>query len=183
MQVSEWMLDPPLTPLATAVLHVGEPERALVIGCGEGDAALFLAREFPRARVRGVDRSAAAVRAASARVGLDPEGRLTFKAGRPGALPFPDDRFDLVAVLDAIPRVGEAVRVLRPGGFLVLALSRRSLAPGALRGRLLRWRLARARVAPLLEEAAGDGSFSVGRLDGQGGTAGARAVRACNSGQ
>lgn len=97
------METPPLTPLAAAALRVGSPERVLQIECGEGDGALFLAREFPRARVRGVDRSEAAIRRASARVGLDPEGRVAFKVGSPRSLPFPDDLFDLVAMLDAKP--------------------------------------------------------------------------------
>ncbi|HMI80174.1 MAG TPA: class I SAM-dependent methyltransferase, partial [Solirubrobacterales bacterium] len=82
---------PLLTPLAAAVLHVGDPERILQVECGDGEGALFLAREFPSARVRGVDRSAAAVRRAAGRVGLDPEGRIAFKQGAPRDLPFPGD--------------------------------------------------------------------------------------------
>ncbi|MEX2105937.1 MAG: class I SAM-dependent methyltransferase [Solirubrobacterales bacterium] len=155
---------PPLTPLAAAALHVGTPERILQIECGEGEGALFLAREFPVARVRGVDCSERAIRAATTRVGLDPEGRIAFKVGKPRALPFPDDLFDLVALLDARPSAAETARVLRPGGFLVLAHSQRSSAPQGLAGRLLRWRLSRRRIDPVWEAEAGDGSFSVGRL-------------------
>jgi trans-aconitate methyltransferase len=58
---------PPLTPLAAAVLEVGAPESVLEVQCGEGDGALFLAREFPRARVRGVDSSADASLASAPR--------------------------------------------------------------------------------------------------------------------
>ncbi|HEX2391400.1 MAG TPA: methyltransferase domain-containing protein [Solirubrobacterales bacterium] len=159
---------PPLTPLAAAVLRVGQPERVLQLECGEGDGVLFLAREFPQARVRGLDRSARAVRAAQDRVGLDPEGRVAFKVGRPGALPFPDDHFDLVAALDATPRPAEIARVLRPGGFLVLAWSERSRAPRGPRRRLLDWSLRRARIDRLAEEDAGDGSFALARLGGGG---------------
>ena len=162
------MPTPLLTPLAAATLHVGNPERVLQVECGEGEGVLFLAREFPSARVRGVDRSEAAIRAASGRVGLDPEGRVAFKVGRPGALPFPDDHFDLVAVLDASPATSEIARVLRPDGFLVLAYSRRSGAPSGWRRRLLRWNLARSRIEMVAEEGAGDGSFAVGRLRGAG---------------
>jgi SAM-dependent methyltransferase len=157
---------PPLTPLAAAVLHVGTPERILQIECGDGAGALFLAREFPNARVRGVDRSAEAIRKAGARVGLDPEGRIAFKQGGPGSLPFPDDHFDLLAALDVRPTVREAARVLRPGGFLALAAAQQREVPGGLRGRLLRWRLGRAGFEQIWEEAAGDGSFSVVRLGG-----------------
>jgi ubiquinone/menaquinone biosynthesis C-methylase UbiE len=161
------MPSPPLTPLAAAALHVAPaPERILEVECGDGDGALFLAREFPAARVRGVDRSGTRVRAATGRIGLDPEGRIAFKAGRPGALPYPDDFFDLVAQLDGRPAVAELARVLRPGGQLILA---RSHGPGAATGfgaRLLRWRLAGAGIDVREAAAAGDGSFSVGRLRG-----------------
>jgi SAM-dependent methyltransferase len=126
---------------------------------------LFLAREFPVARVRGVDRSPARVRAATARVGLDPEGRVAFKAGRPGALPYPDDFFDLVAQVDGRPPVAEIARVLRPGGQLILASSRPGGGEG-LRRRLLRWRLSRRGIELGEHGDAGAGSFSVGRLRG-----------------
>jgi SAM-dependent methyltransferase len=157
---------PALTPLAAAVLHVGDPERILQVECGDGDGALFLAREFPSARVRGLDRSPEAVQRASGRVGLDPEGRIAFKQGCPRSLPFPSDHFDLVAALDARPAAAEAARVLRPGGFLVLAAAHRPEAAGGLGGRLRRWRLARAGFEPIWAQEAGDGSFSVARLRG-----------------
>lgn len=159
---------PLLTPLAAAVLHVGDPERILEVECGEGEGTLFLAREFPSARVRGVDHSAAAARQATDRVGLDPEGRVAFKQGGPRSLPFPDDQFDLLAAIDARPRATEAARVLRPGGFLALAASQNpELLPG-LGGRLYRRRLARLGFMPIWTQQAGDGSFFVARLRGGG---------------
>ena len=160
------MSAPELTPLAAAALSVGEPERVLQIQCGDGDGTLFLAREFPRARVRGVDRSEQMIRRAAARVGLDPEGRVAFKATSRGKLPFPEDLFDLVALLDAAAPVAEIARVLRPGGFLILAHSRRSDAPQGLRESLQRWRLSRRGIDLGEAVEAGDGSFSVGRLRG-----------------
>lgn len=159
---------PLLTPLAAAVLHVGAPERILQIECGAGDGVLFLAREFPSARVRGVDRSEDSVRQASARVGLDPEGRVAFKQGAPRSLPFPDDQFDLLAALDAYPVAGEAARVLRPGGFLALAASGERQVPRGFRGRLLRRRLTGFGFEAIWSEPAGDGSFFVARSRGGG---------------
>jgi ubiquinone/menaquinone biosynthesis C-methylase UbiE len=158
---------PPLTPLAAAVLHVEPaPERVLEIECGDGDGALFLAREYPAARVRGVDRSEDRVRAATARIGLDPEGRVAFKLGGPRSLPYPDDFFDLVVEIDGRPRVREIARVLRPGGHLILARSSPGGGFGAFGGWLLRRGLARSGIEPVEAAAAGDGSFSVGRLRG-----------------
>jgi ubiquinone/menaquinone biosynthesis C-methylase UbiE len=110
-----------LTALAAAVLHVPvKPERVLEVECGHGDGVFFLAREYPAARVRGVDASAEEIEAAVARVGLDPEGRVAFKRGRPRHLPYPDDFFDLVAQTEGGLRPAEIARVLRPDGHLVL---------------------------------------------------------------
>jgi ubiquinone/menaquinone biosynthesis C-methylase UbiE len=158
------MSSPPLTPLATATLAVGRPESVLQVDCEEGDGALFLAREFPQARIRGVDSSADAIRRATARIGLDPEGRIAFKLGGPRDLPFPDDHFDLVAVLDGRLAVAETARVLRPGGYLAIAYSERLHAPSKLGSRLGGWRLGRAGFSLVEAGEAGDGSFSVSRL-------------------
>jgi SAM-dependent methyltransferase len=161
------MSTPPLTPLAAAALHVGrQPERVLEVECGDGDGALFLAREFPVARVRGVDRDAERIRAAIARVGLDPEGRVAFKRGRPGALPYPSDFFDLVVQVDGRPAVAEIARVLRPGGDLILASSQPGGRPRGPAGWLLDRRLRRHGIELRERAEAGDGSFSVGRLRG-----------------
>lgn len=155
---------PPLTPLAAAVLHVGDPERILEVECGEGDGTLFLAREFPSARIRGVDRSEEEIRRAAARVGLDPEGRIAFKQGAPKSLPFPADHFDLLATVDARPVPSEVARVLRAGGFLALAEARRPGVLTGFAGKLLQWRLARLGFEQIWAQPAGDGSFSVLRL-------------------
>lgn len=126
---------PALTPLAAAVLRVpGRPERILEVGCGKGDGVLFLAREFPSARVRGIDRSAEAIRAATARVGLDPEGRVAFKRGGARSLPYPDGFFDLVVQTNAPLWPAEVARVLRNDGHLLV------IGPRRLLGRRLSFR-------------------------------------------
>jgi SAM-dependent methyltransferase len=119
-----------LAPLAAALLHVKpEPERALDLGTGLGDGALLMAREFPHARVRGVDISTEMIRRAQDRIGLDPEGRVAFKVADAADLPFEDDSFDLVAQLNMPPFFKEMARILRPGGFAIVAASWGSQTP------------------------------------------------------
>jgi ubiquinone/menaquinone biosynthesis C-methylase UbiE len=146
---------PSLTALAAAVLHVPtRPERALQVECGDGDGVLFLAREFPSARVRGVDASAEAIEAAVARVGLDPEGRVAFKRGQPRHLPYPDAFFDLVAQTGGQLHPAEIARVLQPDGYLALV--------GAWRW--LDWRLRKHCFEPVESGEAEGESFHVVRL-------------------
>jgi SAM-dependent methyltransferase len=154
-----------LMPLAAAVLHVDRsPERILDIGCGTGEDALFLAREFPQARVRGVDLSEEMIRAAVAKVGLDPEGRIAFKVGDAASLPYPDDSFDLVAQLNMPPFFGEVARVLRPGGSAIVAASWGPETPFYTSPRRLRWKFLQRGIEPVASGSAGGGSFYVGRL-------------------
>lgn len=149
------MASPTLTALAAAVLRLPRaPERVLVVGCGEGDGVFFCAREYPAARIRGLDSSAEAIRAAVGRVGLDPEGRVAFKHGSPRRLPYPDDLFDLVAQAQGRLHPGEIARVLRPGG--------RALLLGAWRW--ADWRL-RTRGFEALEPGTAEGvPFLLARL-------------------
>jgi SAM-dependent methyltransferase len=158
-----------LAPLAAAVLHVDRaPERVLDVGCGTGEGTLFLAREFPQARLRGVDLSEEMIRAAIAKVGLDPEGRIAFKLGDAAALPFPDESFDLVAQLNMPPFFDEIVRVLRPGGYAIVASSWGSRTPYYTRPALLRWKFLQRGVEPVEVGQAGAGNFYAGRLRGEG---------------
>jgi ubiquinone/menaquinone biosynthesis C-methylase UbiE len=138
--------DSALTRLATAVLDVPVPERALVCGCGDGEPVLFLAREFPSARVRGTDTSAERVRAASARVGLDPEGRVAFKQSTPRRLPFPEDFFDLIVIFEGRPPASEIARVMRPQARLILASSPPEGGLAGVRQRLWQRRLPQAGI-------------------------------------
>ncbi len=119
-----------LAPLATAVLEVSpKPERVLDVGCGTGIGTLFLVREFPQARVRGIDLSEEMVAAAKSKVGLDPEGRVAFKIADAADLPYEEDSFDLVAQLNMPPFFAEVARVLRPGGHAIIAASYGAATP------------------------------------------------------
>lgn len=113
-----------LAPLAVAVTKIDRrPERALDLGTGTGTAALFVAREFPHCSVRGVDISEEMIRQAKAKVGLDPDGRIAFKVADAARLPWDDEHFDLVTQLNMPPFFGEAARMLRHGGHVIVAAS------------------------------------------------------------
>jgi ubiquinone/menaquinone biosynthesis C-methylase UbiE len=153
-----------LEPLAAAVLHVSPaPERVLDVGCGTGAGTLFLAREFPQARVRGVDLSEEMVHAAVAKVGLDPEGRVAFKVGDASSLPYAEDSFDLVAQLNMPPFFAETARVLRPGGHFVIAASGGPATPFYTPESVLERGFRRHGVEVIETGRAGEGTWFVAR--------------------
>lgn len=119
-----------LGPLAAAVLEVRpEPERILEIGCGTGEGSLFLAREFPRAGIRGIDLSAEMIRRATRKIGLDPDARVAFRVADAASLPWKDGSFDLVAQINMPVFFNETSRVLRPGGTVIVTASLGSGTP------------------------------------------------------
>jgi ubiquinone/menaquinone biosynthesis C-methylase UbiE len=153
-----------LAPLAAALLHVKPaPERALEVGTGTGEGALLIAREFPQARVRGVDLSEEMIRIAKAKVGLDPEGRIAFRVVDAAHLPYEDESFDLVAHLNMPPFTGEMARVLRPGGQVIVASSWGSATPFYTPNAVLDWGFAKRGIEPTATGQAGSGTFWVGR--------------------
>ncbi len=106
---------------------VGE---ALDVGCGAGHWGRTMLSWLPaHATMVGVDREAKFLELAREQAlakGLAP--RLSFVEGTVEALPFADDRFDLVTcqmvlihVADAEVALREMIRVTRPGGLVVVA--------------------------------------------------------------
>jgi SAM-dependent methyltransferase len=156
-----------LAALAAGVMHAGRnPERILDVGCGTGEGTLFLAREFPAAGVRGVDISEEMIRIARSKVGLDPEGRIAFKVGDAGGLPWPEDSFDLVAQLNMPPFFAELARVLRPGGHVVVAASWGDETPFYTPPAVLRRGFARHGLETVTDGGAGAGTYFVARRPG-----------------
>lgn len=153
-----------LAAMAAAVLEVDRsPERILDIGCGTGSATVFLAREFPRARVRGVDLSPAMIREARRKVGLDPEARVAFREGDASSLPYPDAGFDLVAQNNMPVFFDEISRVLRPGGYVVVASSLGLNTPFSTPEPLMRRKFGKRGIESTATGAAGAGTWFVGR--------------------
>jgi ubiquinone/menaquinone biosynthesis C-methylase UbiE len=148
-------------------LHVSPPpERALDLGTGTGEAGLLVAREFPRASVRGVDVSEEMIAKAKSKVGLDPEGRIAFKVADAAALPWPDASFDLVVQLNMPLFFAEVARVLRPGGHVVAAASWGEETPFFTPRSVIRRGFARRGVVEHVAGGAGPGIYWVGRREG-----------------
>lgn len=153
-----------LAALATATPHVvGTPERVLDIGCGTGEGTLFLTREFPQARVRGVDISTEMVQIAQSKVGLDPEGRIAFKVADAADLPYEADSFDLVAQLNMPPFFAEIARVLRPGGYVIVAASIGERTPFYTPDSVLERGFAKHRLEKMATGRSGEGTYFVAR--------------------
>lgn len=102
--------------------------RVLEIGCGTGNLALVVNREYPGTHVVGLDpdpKALARARRKAAREGLS----VQLDRGFAGELPYPDESFDRVLSafmfhhLDPTEKrkaLREAKRILRPGGSLHL---------------------------------------------------------------
>jgi SAM-dependent methyltransferase len=116
----------PLLKLLARHLPASRPSRFLEVGCGTALDSCLLARMRPQARGVAADLSAHAT-ALARRNARELEVTLTALTGDLTRLPFVPASFDLVfsqGVLehfaDPAPAVAEQVRVLRPGGVLVV---------------------------------------------------------------
>jgi ubiquinone/menaquinone biosynthesis C-methylase UbiE len=113
-----------LAPLESALDSVKpSPRRALDIGTGTGDAAVAIARRFPKAEVIGVDLAENMVAEARRKTPLDLASRVRFEAGDAERLPFEDESLDLVTLANAIPFFDELSRLVAPGGSVVFGAS------------------------------------------------------------
>jgi tocopherol O-methyltransferase len=107
---------------------VGQPASILDVGCGVGGSSLVLAERYGAAvtgiTLSPVQRQRACERARQARL----DEQVDFMVADAMAMPFEADRFDLVWSLESGEHMPdkrhflqECLRVLRPGGRLVLA--------------------------------------------------------------
>jgi ubiquinone/menaquinone biosynthesis C-methylase UbiE len=116
---------PPITAYVRE--HAGEPLRLLDVACGTGRTLHQLARTHPALRLHGADLSPAYIRLA--RKLLEDVAELTLAVENAEALPWADATFDIVTsvyMFHELPRnarrnaAREMLRVLRPGGLVVL---------------------------------------------------------------
>jgi ubiquinone/menaquinone biosynthesis C-methylase UbiE len=137
------------------------PRRVLDVGTGTGIAARVLARRFPAAEVVGVDLAPAMVEEARRLVPEDLVGRIAFETADAERLPFADDSFDLVVLLNAIPFFEELARVTAPGGGVIFAFSSGAGTPIYVPPETLRARLEPLEFVCFEELAAGGGTAFV----------------------
>ena len=108
--------------------HLAPGMRLLDAGCGPGSITLGLAAAVAPGEVVGIDAAPEAIDAATAAAAQASQSNARFASGNVYALPFEDGHFDVVfmhAVLqhlnEPVAALGEAFRVLRPGGLVALA--------------------------------------------------------------
>lgn len=112
-----------ILPGARKMLAPQAGEKIIDLGCGQG----IFCRELARAgaAVTGIDASERLVRAARER-----GGNIKYLAADAARLPFDDGSFDAASCIMALQNmepldrvIGEAARVLKPGGRLLLVMS------------------------------------------------------------
>ena len=112
------------TQALAGMCHLDATSRVLDIGCGPGNTACFIAKQYG-SRVHGIDISEVMIAKAKERArrrGL--EDIVEFRVADAFQLPFEDDSFDVAiveSVLTPLPgdkkqALREMVRVVRPGG-------------------------------------------------------------------
>ncbi|MCC7209232.1 MAG: methyltransferase domain-containing protein [Anaerolineae bacterium] len=110
-----------------ALLAEPKTRRVLDVGCGGGQAALWLKAQYPHLQIQGIDLSEPQIARAQRRAQRQ-RADVTFEVANAQALPFPDASFDVVCSFgsakhwpDPLKGIGECWRVLKPGGALLLA--------------------------------------------------------------
>ena len=114
---------------AIAALHLPAGSHGLDVGCGVGLYTLWLAEAVgPRGRVMGIDHVAERIEAARRLAGaVLPEARLVFQEGDGTAITAADRSFDWIWCADVLHHMDDPVqalkefmRVLRPGGRIII---------------------------------------------------------------
>lgn len=106
-----------------------EGSNILDIGCGTGGIDIVLVRAHGAGTVVGIDVEEKSIDLANRRLANHRlQDQIEYQLVAPGPLPFPNETFDVVFSKDAIIHIqdkhglyGEAFRVIRPGGQLIVS--------------------------------------------------------------
>jgi SAM-dependent methyltransferase len=108
-----------------AAAAIGERDRVLDIGCGNGQTTRLAARRAPRGHAVGIDLSAPMLARARAAAGAEGIANVTFHQGDAQVHPFPSGGFDraisrfaIMFFADPVAAFANIGRALRPGGRL-----------------------------------------------------------------
>lgn len=109
-------------------ISIRKDDTILDVGCGGGATIRKLAGIATEGEVHGIDYSEESVRICAKTNGrLIEAGRVEIQHGSVSSLPYPDDMFDLVTAIeshyfwpDLVNDMKEVLRVLKPGGTLVM---------------------------------------------------------------
>ncbi|GGP78805.1 class I SAM-dependent methyltransferase [Streptosporangium pseudovulgare] len=111
---------------------VGEGDRVLDIGCGNGQVTRLAARRAPLGHATGVDLSAPMLARARASAAAEGLANVTFEQGDAQVHPFPGagsdvavSRFGIMFFADPVAAFANIGRALRPGGRLAFLSLRR----------------------------------------------------------
>jgi ubiquinone/menaquinone biosynthesis C-methylase UbiE len=121
------MREPLWRPAVVEAVVDVDPVVVVDIGCGTGTTAIAIADVLPGSRIVGIDGDPAVLSLAQAKPGAD---QIEWIESLADSIPLEDDETDVVVsslVLHHLPlaskraMLGEARRVLRPGGRLIVA--------------------------------------------------------------
>ncbi|CRK59454.1 gamma-tocopherol methyltransferase @ delta-tocopherol methyltransferase [Alloactinosynnema sp. L-07] len=111
-----------ITRKVTATLGLRADEHLLDAGCGPGETAIYVAKEFG-AKVTGISVSGFEIDKANERAAAAGAEGVDFEYGDFAELSYPDNTFDAVLALESLQNavdlgqvLDEFFRVLRPGG-------------------------------------------------------------------
>jgi len=124
-----WMID---LEIATIGKHLRDGDRVLDIGCANGYATFRQAQSHRLASIAGIDFAENMVKAAQKTLGRNGKVKnISFSEGDIRKLPFADNSFDVAyttRVLINLPTweqqqkgIAECIRVVKPGGTIVLS--------------------------------------------------------------
>ena len=117
-----------LTDWGLSHISIGKHDTILDVGCGGGGTVHKLAGIAAEGKVYGIDFSGESVTVSrGTNKQLIKTGRVEIRQGSVSCLPFPDAMFDLVTAVnthnywpDLVTDMREVLRVLKPGGTLII---------------------------------------------------------------